>query len=59
MSMTKTDYEMVARALDGPSCELLSAGVYETVANALADNFEKDNPKFNRERFLTACGIKD
>lgn len=58
MSMTKKDYEVIARALDAPSCELMNAGVYELVAKALADALEADNKKFDRDKFLTACGVK-
>ena len=28
------------------------------IAKRLADYFKRDNPKFDRERFLTACGIE-
>ena len=59
MSMTKKDYELVARSLDVPSCELMKAGVYELVAKALADAFEKDNSKFDRDKFLKACGVTE
>jgi len=27
------------------------------IANALADSFQEDNPRFDRERFLAACGL--
>lgn len=30
-----------------------------SVCNNLADYFAADNPKFNRDKFLTACGIKE
>lgn len=29
----------------------------ESVANRLADRFEADNSRFDREKFLTACGF--
>jgi hypothetical protein len=28
------------------------------VARRFADYFERNNPRFNRERFLTACGVQ-
>ena len=28
-----------------------------TVARSLADEFAKDNPRFDRERFYAACGF--
>lgn len=35
-------------------CETL-----ETTSIRLADFFAQDNPKFDRERFLEACGVQD
>lgn len=32
--------------------------VLDIVANNLATYFESDNPRFDRDRFLSACGIK-
>jgi hypothetical protein len=29
-----------------------------SIENDLADYFESDNPRFDREKFLTACGIE-
>ena len=29
--------------------------VLKTIAGDLADHFESDNPRFDRERFLAAC----
>lgn len=29
----------------------------QSVAEALAELFKKDNPSFNTDRFLVACGI--
>ena len=32
-----------------------NAAVQEAVQNMLADMFQRDNPRFDRERFLAAC----
>lgn len=31
----------------------------DDVATGLADHFAKDNPRFDRERFLAACGLTE
>lgn len=62
--MTKKDYEVIAGAINFCNYELrqhngngeVVAGV-TIVAEELASRLEKNNPRFNRERFLTACGI--
>lgn len=60
--MTKKDYELIARKLND------IAGMYDlhtpqnsllwTVADNLADGFKKQNPRFNRLKFLQACGLE-
>ncbi len=65
--MTKKDYvkfaEMVKynRANTGTGMDETFAG-YRVACNdfayAMADIFKEDNPRFDRDRFLKACGIK-
>lgn len=62
--MTKKDYELIARWLkytmydDGQvNTELEVAGI-EQVCENLAIAFEQNNPKFNRSKFLKACGLE-
>lgn len=57
--MTKKDYELIAGVLNDLSCELLEAGVYERLARRFAGELHTNNPKFNWDKFLTACGIQD
>jgi hypothetical protein len=61
--MTKKHYEAIARIL----ATHISAGKMRTVweieagiaiARDLADYFASDNQRFDRVRFLTACGIE-
>jgi hypothetical protein len=48
--MTRKDYEKVAKLFkDGT--EIV------TMMYALMDIFEEENPRFNREIFLKACGL--
>ena len=48
-------YEAIAKTLAGGN-----NGDMATfhAAHDLADMFERDNPRFNRARFLAACGLK-
>jgi hypothetical protein len=59
MSMTKTDYEMVATSVKRwyGLMNVTYLTLFELV-DELATAFESDNPKFNRNKFLTACGIE-
>jgi hypothetical protein len=68
--MTRKDYVLIAAALKDarpiPKHELyaldhnerLCADTYRNVARSIADALAKDNPRFDRERFLTACGVQ-
>lgn len=67
--MTRKDYELIAAAfkrtkpyLGGFSdSKLDQAALYgfKMAANTLASDLAAANPRFNRERFLTACGVDD
>lgn len=67
--MTKKNYETFARMLAGELAlakrkGTLKLGVVdaqmriENVIRATADIFAKDNERFDRERFYTACGME-
>ena len=62
--MTKKDYEMLARLInhrvqrDLP----LRGFAFETLkgfAWDFSDEAKRDNPRFDRDRFLKACGVCD
>jgi hypothetical protein len=57
--LTKRDYNTIALILYNVWA---SSDDYEHLVDEIADNladyFEKDNPNFNRERFLVSCGVK-
>ena len=64
--MTKKDYVLIAKALqlrtvydaeDMTYAEGWHAGVSSCI-DALADVLQRDNPKFDRARFLAACGVQ-
>jgi hypothetical protein len=56
--MTKKHYEaiasIIANKVKNPSHNKITLYV---VATEMSHYFQNDNPKFNRARFLTACGI--
>lgn len=59
--MTKKDYELIARNIAQVRREFrgVEDGVnaIRDVAVFIASDLERDNPRFDRERFLIACGI--
>jgi hypothetical protein len=57
--MTRKDYQLIAEVFAnfGQIIELeetIAADIARNLANAL----QADNPRFDRARFLTACGVK-
>jgi len=65
MTMTKKDYEAIARALARQIDAFPSAienhaahcARAQTCSN-IADHCAADNPRFDRARFLKACGVE-
>lgn len=59
--MTKKDYELIAFVLRNDKL-IDETGVAERqfrfYAEGFADRFAGYNPKFDRDKFLTACGIE-
>ena len=63
--MTKKDYERIARALKQAAANITDAGLtdhsahvaWNECAATLADALAEDNPRFDRARFLAACGV--
>ena len=59
--MTKKDYELIAEAIKTSRKVTQGESVLVSVAhlaNTLATDLEIENPRFNREIFLKACGVK-
>ena len=64
--MTKKDYEMIAAAFakqetaTPADADNYTKGLYLGKRDAiytLSEVFRKSNPRFDQERFLTACGL--
>jgi len=56
--MTKKDFEAVAKVLNFSSA--FGSPQWETrqwIASELAELFANDNPNFDRDRFMEACGL--
>ena len=54
--MTKKDYIIIARAIKF-SCDIKVNDTAKRIAEGLVYELTQDNPRFDRERFLTACGV--
>ena len=52
--MTRKDYQLIAEVFARSAGDDLA----KLIALNLADKLEQDNPRFNKARFLTACGVK-
>lgn len=64
--MTRKDYVAIAKALasarvsnftDNPNRALYLNGI-DNAAHRVADVMAVDNARFDRQRFLTACGVQ-
>lgn len=53
--MTKKDFELIAEVIGNAWHG--SADTRADIANAFADELENTNPRFDRAKFLTACGV--
>ncbi len=68
--MTRKDYVLIAETLLAERMRVIDSREYddgeredyetqcERDARALADALANDNPRFDRERFLKACGVQ-
>ena len=58
--MTKKHYEAIAEILFHPNNSTIDyiKLASREISEDLADYFATDNPRFNRTRFLTACGVE-
>ena len=60
--MTRKDYVLIAQTLSDLMKDFNNCGddsvSLSLVAEELADTLANDNPRFDRARFLDACGVK-
>ena len=62
--VTKKDFRAIAEIIEhntvSPVNPAYNDNVFKTsLAEDLADYFTTQNPKFNRQKFLNACGLGD
>jgi hypothetical protein len=55
-NMTRKDYELIAGVLANLN-EMVDDYVLEAIAEVFADSLAGTNANFNRDRFITACGV--
>jgi hypothetical protein len=58
--MTRKDYELIARSIFVDRESLQEESQRQTadlIARGLAEQLEAMNPRFDRARFLSACGV--
>jgi hypothetical protein len=66
MTMTKKDYILIAAVLAKRGCHIAQDPAFRegwhaalsAYAHALADALASENPRFDRARFLAACGVQ-
>ena len=58
--MTRKDYQLIASAISELASDFGKGEVVaiNLVADTLADALAQENPRFDRAKFLTACGVK-
>lgn len=64
--MSKKDYELIAKAIYGSliqSCSLewqdRFIEQHKITARHVAIALERSNPRFNRDKFMAACGVQN
>ena len=55
--MTRKDYQLIASVLKNYATEGIPVDDRDAIAYDLADALAKDNPRFDREKFLIAAGV--
>lgn len=57
--MTRKDYVMIAEVINRNTVLLSESAFidFARMAEDLATELQNDNPRFDRARFLTACGV--
>jgi len=56
--MTRKDYVMIAKLLKNANEDNYDNALVPLI-KWFADDLQADNPRFDRARFLTACGVKE
>lgn len=57
--MSRKHYQMIAQVLNTARCDWADGQTIDTLAEDFADELVATNERFDRERFLKACGVGD
>lgn len=55
--MTKKHFEAIAAILSEVHDDYRHDGAVDAMASRMADYFKSQNPRFDRDQFLAACGV--
>lgn len=53
-NMSKKDYNLIAQAIADTYCD---SAAQLAIAEKIADRLADENPLFDKQRFLAACGV--
>ena len=54
---TRKHFQTIARTIKDNKNHKRVKNAVHNIALELANEFEKDNPRFDREKFIKACGL--
>jgi hypothetical protein len=57
--MSRRDYILIADAIRSVLDQVNDRSVIEPIVHAIATCMQRDNPRFDRRRFVAACGIAE
>lgn len=59
--MTRKEYQKFAEMLKNTPhlYDAAAESMWECIVIRTANIFQKDNPRFNRKRFIEACGLEE
>lgn len=57
--MTKKHYEIIADAFNITDNNKTERSYRVILAHRVANRLQADNPRFDREKFLSACGVNN
>lgn len=55
--MTKKHYAAIAAIMSEVHDDYRFDGAVDAMARRMADYFKSENPRFDRDRFIAACGL--
>lgn len=56
--MSKREYQLIASVIKGKAWMADADSIFE-IADAMADALKADNERFDKDKFMVACGARD